>query len=169
MYENEGCGPVMLQATQRQSCGRLSVTLTRPKFLLPFSLETWRFMIAVVCLSLLWLPYLSHTHTQKSTKKTKKQTKANKKTPHQTGHLEQQHFMSHSGHCFFLMTVRENPSWQWLAFPGLRTHHPNGYCHPWHLPCVCFHRLSLYEAVRLLRVSPRWLHPDCVHTSPITK
>lgn len=72
MYKKEGCGPAMQQATQSQSCGQLSVALTRPKFLLPHSLETWRFIIAVVCLRLLWLPYLSQ---KKSTNKPKQNQK----------------------------------------------------------------------------------------------
>lgn len=128
--------------TEPESCGRLSVALTRLKFLLPHSLETWRFMIAVVCLSLLWLPYLSQKNP---TKKQKTQNKA-KKNPHQTGHLEQQqYFTSHSGHWFPLTTVRENPSWQWLAFPDLQTHRPNGYRHPWHLPCVLPNAFSLWS------------------------
>lgn len=63
--------------TEPESCGRLSVALTRLKFLLPHSLETWRFMIAVVCLSLLWLPYLS----QKKPHQRPENPKQNKKEP----------------------------------------------------------------------------------------
>lgn len=63
--------------TEPESCGRLSVALTRTKFLLPHSLETWRFMIAVVCLSLLWLRYLS----QKKNPPKNRKPKQNKKEP----------------------------------------------------------------------------------------
>lgn len=163
MYKREGCGPAMRQATQSQSCGRLSVALTRPKFLLPHSLETWRYIIAVVCLRLLWLPYLSQK--KKSTKKQKNKPKQNQKTHTRLGTLSSN--VSH-------LTVALGFLWQLWG----RTHPGNG----WHfLACgqitlivtvthgispVC---ASLCEAVRLPRVSLRWLHPDCVHTSPTTK
>lgn len=154
--------------TEPESCGRLSVALTRTKFLLPHSLETWRFMIAVVRLSLLWLRYLS----QKKKPAKKQKTKTKQKRTH-----------TRLGTSCSCSISRLTVATSFLWWPWGRTHPDNG----WHfLTCrhialmvtvsrgispacasKCFLFMKLSDS---LESHPDdFIRTDCVHTSPITK